>query len=315
LAAVALTEAPDESDSVGSKALWGFVDSSGKTRIPFRFAEVKSFQEGLAAARESTAEKWGFIDMGGAWHVKPQYDRVVASFADGLSIVEKDRRQMFIDRSGKEAFSLKLRRAKPFSEGLAACSVFTPLGLRVGFINRDGDFVIPPRYLVSGSFSEGLCAVRLPAGYGYIDHSGGIATAVRRVFSAGPFRGGVATLMISTERRGFLFRDGTVLVEDGDDRSIEADTLEDDAVGLSEEELLARLAEAHWGAVSMEEVALSQMLTIDVQRLPPSPRHAVFKRVLGWRNGVRGTWWLTRDMESGKYRVFHNRFVPSHFME
>ena len=61
------------------------------------------------------------------------------------------------------------------------------------------------------------------------------------MFSAGRFKGGVATLMISPERRAFLFHDGTLLVEDGDDRNTEAATLDDDAVGLAEDKLLSEI--------------------------------------------------------------------------
>ena len=109
--------------------------------------------------------------MEGKWPIAPQFDGVVAPFDGGLAVVIKNDRQFFVDRSGNEVFSADFRRAEQFSHGLAACTVFTPLGLRVGFIDRRGKFVIPPRYLAAASFSEGLCAVRQPSGWAYIENS------------------------------------------------------------------------------------------------------------------------------------------------
>jgi hypothetical protein len=314
MAAVSLPPSKIPTKARGSYSAWGFVNVDGEIDVPIKFFQVMSFQEGIAAAQESPHDKWGFIDGRGEWALKPQFDRVMASFFQGLAIVERNGRVQFVDRSGADVFALPLESARPFSEGLAACSVMTPLGRRVGFINRKGKFAISPRFLASGSFSEGLCAVRLPAGCAYINHSGSIVVPIRRVVSAGPFTNGVASIMISVERRAFLFRDGGFLVEDENETCTEADSLDDDAVGLSEEELRAQLAERQW-QVNVQELPMRELPTHITLQLPQLRAEASLKRFVTVENGVRHTWWLTVGSVGGNYQVFHNRATPSRLIE
>ena len=42
---------------------------------------------------------WGYIDENAQWVIPPQYDSA-ASFSDGLALVEKDGKLMYIDHSG-----------------------------------------------------------------------------------------------------------------------------------------------------------------------------------------------------------------------
>ena len=53
--------------------------------------------EGLMAV--SMAERWGYIDETALWVIPPQYDSA-AGFRDGLALVEKGGRLMYIDRGG-----------------------------------------------------------------------------------------------------------------------------------------------------------------------------------------------------------------------
>ena len=42
---------------------------------------------------------WGYIDETAQWVILPQYDNA-SSFRDGLALVEKDGKLMYIDHSG-----------------------------------------------------------------------------------------------------------------------------------------------------------------------------------------------------------------------
>lgn len=313
LAAVSREDSSADLDRANVTNHWGFIDLKGKLQIPTRFAAVRSFHEGVAAASESASGKWGFIDKNGDWAVRPKFNRVVASYADGLAIARNDNRDFFVDHSGAEVDLGDFYRVKEFSEGLAAFTVFTPLGLRVGFIDRKGKVVVEPRYLASGNFAEGMCAVRLPSGWAYIDRTGKIVLRSRRVFSAGTFNQGVTTLMISTQRRAFLFRDGKLLVEDGNDRDLETPTLDNDAIGIVEDELVTKLTESEW-LVDLREFSLSELQSEVVGKLPPLAKTATLKRLIGEHAGIVGTWWLTIDPESGKFRVFYNHFLHRKLM-
>jgi len=66
--------------------------------------------------------------------------------------------------------------ASGFSNALAAVSVYeTSRGKRfgtTGFINRDGDFEIPPVFGETGRFRSGLCLVTTEDEIGYIPRTG-----------------------------------------------------------------------------------------------------------------------------------------------
>ena len=61
------------------------------------FAKEHWFSEGTSPARQNGL--WGYIDETAAWIIPPQYDDASA-FRDGLALVEKDGKLMYIDHSG-----------------------------------------------------------------------------------------------------------------------------------------------------------------------------------------------------------------------
>ena len=55
-----------------------------------------------------------------------------------------------------------------FSEGFAAVKV----GNKWGFMNRNGEYSIPPKFDEVGFFSEGLAAVKVGIKWGFVDGKG-----------------------------------------------------------------------------------------------------------------------------------------------
>lgn len=160
---------------------FGFIDKTGKFVIPPVFDQVEEFSEGLAAVKFKG--KWGFINRQGQFVVKPTYPRAF-EFHDGLAGVAvlgeegANRREAidgagcklaFINRAGKIVIEPKFYipiRGGRFSEGLAAVVVRSethsdndPFEYRYGYINRQGQLVIPARFYKAGDFSEGLAIV------------------------------------------------------------------------------------------------------------------------------------------------------------
>jgi hypothetical protein len=73
-----------------------------------------------------------------------------------------------------------------------------------GFINKQGSFVIPPRYESVSYFSEGLAYVKDGITSGYIDQSGVMKFAAK---DGGPFSEGFA--VVGDRQIGFAFIDRT----------------------------------------------------------------------------------------------------------
>ena len=91
----------------------------------------------------------------------------------------------------------------------------------MGYVDREGKFVIPPRFAAAYPFSEGLAAVTTcpgalgatrpetedePCGWSYIDRSGRVV--IEKLFDgAEPFRGGLAQVY-TREGIGYIDREG-----------------------------------------------------------------------------------------------------------
>ena len=59
----------------------------------------RDFSEDLLSLADADTGKTGFVDNTGCWVIPPQYDSA-DDFRDGLALVEKDGKLMYIDRSG-----------------------------------------------------------------------------------------------------------------------------------------------------------------------------------------------------------------------
>jgi hypothetical protein len=84
----------------------GYLDTAGKTVIPFRFSMCNAFSEGLAAVFDKG--KWRYIDRNGNVVLQVPYDGV-RDFSHGLAWVEQgtggpNQRIGYIDKRGTEVW-------------------------------------------------------------------------------------------------------------------------------------------------------------------------------------------------------------------
>ena len=151
--------------SVKKDGKYGFIDTSGNTKIPFIYDEAYPFLEGLARVKKDG--KWGFIDTSGNTKIPLIYDDAW-SFSEGLALVKKDRKYGFLDTSGNTKIPLIYDWAYSFSAGLA----LVEKDRKWGFIDTSGNTKIPLIYDDVYSFSAGLASVKKDGKWGFIDTSG-----------------------------------------------------------------------------------------------------------------------------------------------
>ncbi len=193
---------------VKKDGMYGFVDLEGEVIEP-GYLSAGSFSGGLAVV-ETEKGDWGYINRNGDWVIEPQYDRAWG-FSEGIAQVllfnrnyrvehryintkgeEVSRPQhernssegLFVrneirhgsgrDRAGikwryvkGEFTSRKYNSVRSFSEGLAGVSWG-----RWGFINTEGEEVIPLQYDSIMPFSEGLAGVEKDGRWGFINTEG-----------------------------------------------------------------------------------------------------------------------------------------------
>ena len=206
----------------GPNGKWGFVDKHFQFVIPPQFDWVYEFSEGRAEV--TINDKSGFIDTSGKIVVPLKYD-MVWGFQNGLALVRRDieagtmmtmegeqpkyRYQYgFIDHDGNEVIPLQFEEATYFSEGyaLAVPSNFE----RYAVIDKQGRFVHEPEFAEVSEFHEGLAKACVKQKCGFIDASG--TWVVRPDFSAAEdFWHGLAAVSWQDGDYGYINKSGKII--------------------------------------------------------------------------------------------------------
>jgi hypothetical protein len=132
----------------------GFIDTKGNIKIQPKFDTVSEFSEGMAYAK--IEDKFGYIDTSGEFVIQPKFYRCWY-FENGYALVMQEviSKVCFIDKSGTIKLDGRNFLVSKFSEGLINCSDNGDWG----FIDINGNFIIPPTYKYAREFSEGKAAV------------------------------------------------------------------------------------------------------------------------------------------------------------
>ncbi|MGE0200294.1 MAG: WG repeat-containing protein [Candidatus Melainabacteria bacterium] len=153
----------------------------------------------------------------------PQKTIIETPFCEGLAIVNIESRVNcdgdlcssdeygYIDKRGHIAFKLPetVSSGYCFSEGLAAVDFRSE---KFGFINRQGQIVIPVTFDFAGNFSEGLAVVAHNQKYGYIDKTGTIRIPPQ-FDQAYPFSNGFARV-VRDGLVGFIDQSGKLITSE-----------------------------------------------------------------------------------------------------
>jgi hypothetical protein len=133
---------------------------------------ISDFHEGLAVAvKEHDSiinQEYYFVDERGEVVFGHKFD-FAHDFEDGLAVVQfaGDRRKYsVIDRNGDIVLKTAYTRMMPFQEGLAP--FFNRNKKKWGYIDIKGNKVVPELFEDARCFNEGLAAVKVKEGWGYI---------------------------------------------------------------------------------------------------------------------------------------------------
>lgn len=229
------------------KGEWGYVDHNGRIRIEPDFRSAGEFSEGLAAAKASY--RYGYIDEHGEWVIDPRFEDA-QRFSDGLAAVRIDSRWGYIDRRGTVVINPMFVSAHPFSEDRAfvrtaeydweyidksgvivrtsetpefdsnenasfseGVALYEARDGTYGFVDRDGNPVIPAQYASAQAFSEGKAAIKISDRWGYIDR--GSKTVISPQFiSAGSFGNKLAPVRRDGNTWGYVDDRGNVVIQE-----------------------------------------------------------------------------------------------------
>ncbi len=187
---------------------YGYIDSHGVVRIPFKFQYAGEFRNGLAKAE--IGDMCGYINSASEFSIAPKYDFLHSgNFSEGLASVEQERRNGYIDETGKLAILPRFFMTSEFSEGMAKVWT-TPTD--VGYIDKSGYLIIPDVYEdPSCNFHEGVTCVRKDGKIGFIDKEDNVA--VPFIFwQAHDFSEGLAPAS-KGNKWGFIDHTGKVVIQ------------------------------------------------------------------------------------------------------
>lgn len=215
---------------------YGWIDTNGEEVIPPRFRHAYPFSEGYARVQNENY-KYGYIDKNGNLVIDYKYEDA-GDFHEGYAMVrESYNRGLIIDKSGREnhlSFDIDSWQGY-FSCGLAWIDAYTidrndsqygyediRNGHKCGYIDRQGNVIIPFVYSQAAAFSEGFAAVR--KGFkrgsdnaGYIDRQGRQITSFDYL-GCEPFKSGMAIVArgsLTSEGRttyGYIDTSGTEVI-------------------------------------------------------------------------------------------------------
>lgn len=171
-------------------------------------------------------------------------------------VTNKDNKVGFIDKTGKLVIGLDRLPAEAevgsFSEGFAPiCFWDKPpsiYSMHCGYIDETGRIVIPPRFVLSSQFSEGLAWIRTETFVGFINQLGNVAFELPDSFSMG-FNDGLAAVATQTGW-GFIDKTGRFI---STKRYVQVEPFSDGLAAVAE----GRWKEAKYGFINKTgEVAI-----------------------------------------------------------
>lgn len=157
---------------------------------------------------------FGLYDLNGK-QVLPHQFEWMDGFSCGRALVKKDGRYGVIDESGKELFYTDYGRIDRFYNNYAI--VYTkPKNdvIAVGIIDREGKEIVPAIYQwldYVQSFSEGLVAMPLNHKYGFIDTNGNVVIPFK-FEKVEPFVNGVAKVWPDWHHVGYINKKGQEII-------------------------------------------------------------------------------------------------------
>jgi len=256
---------PVEVEVAEDERLTGYEDLAGRAVIDARFEDASPFVDGLAQVKSD--EGVGFIDPDGQVVVPLQFDHALLRFSRDRTVAVADDRAWLIDTAGRRIADLgpwewpglrpdedfgDLTRHVGLDDFFAGGLIPWRRGDQWGYIDRDGQWAIEPRFESAQLFHGGYASVTSGGRGQLIDTQGRVVRDVGAGWIAPPDHG--LTRVGTAMRWGFLTPDGewpdvlpfaTLRVDFAGTRFVDSRPLEF-SEGLA---LVSRIASHRWQLV------------------------------------------------------------------
>ena len=164
---------------------WGIIDTTGRYVLECRWKEVAYCEQDCVFVVADFNGNKGVIDLDGNWLLPCKYMNIF-SVKEQLAIFQKEgsARYGYMTLDGDEVIPIRFVQVRPFSEGLAA--VWDEVNVndnvkvkKCGFIDKNGQVVIPFVWDAGGDFVNGRAIVRDGNKFKIIDRDNNVLCEVR----------------------------------------------------------------------------------------------------------------------------------------
>ena len=150
---------------IGIGKFYGFIDNQGNKLTELRYATTINFSKTLILAKEAdkfvlipkenlTSDNLGFAVS--KLTLDNEYDRVIVSYADNYAVVELAGKFGYINEEGEEVIPLKYEAATLFDGNIASVQFEDTWGA----IDKDNNVIIDFKYKVMGGFQDGYAVAK-----------------------------------------------------------------------------------------------------------------------------------------------------------
>lgn len=193
--------------NVRSGAKEAVIDTNGTTVVPYDWNYVGAYNDGVSIV-QSADGTYGVVDKKGNLIASGQWSYAMPAFDGTITVFVSSDKPGVLDLEGNWLIPVgKLYNIGYFSEGLAYA--LQQKGGKYGFIDKQGNFVLPCKWEYTYGFSEGLCAVE-DKKWGFINTTGELVIPCKWD-SVGSFSNGLAYVK-QGNKYGFIDTVGNLII-------------------------------------------------------------------------------------------------------
>ena len=192
----------------GDTLRWGYMDTLGRVVIKPTYEFANDFADSFAVNKKNG--KWGVIDQGEKIVLPFMYNNIVP-FHGNWKVAVKSPKRLIFNPNGYERVTRIYTRQGQFSEN--RCRV--QIDRLWGFMDEEGNEIIPCQFAEVRDFSEGLAAVKKEGRWAFIDMVGNqpfkLEVPEGEISEVGNFSNGLAWIKVG-HRYGYINQLGAVVI-------------------------------------------------------------------------------------------------------